>query len=315
MADMTTIRARSMSVGAWGLLLALSVLWGGSFFFSKIALTDLPPFTLVLGRVALAALALGTVLAWRGDSFPRDAALWRAFFGMGLLNNIIPFSLIFWGQTEVASGLAAILNATTPLFTVLVAHWLTVDEPATPPKLTGVALGFAGVVVMIGPGLIGGLAASPLAEAACLAAALSYAFAGVYGRCFKRLGAAPLTTAFGTLTASTLLMLPIAALSDRFWALPMPTVQSVAALICLALLSTALAYLIFYQLLASVGATNLLLVTFLIPVSAILLGAVFLGERLALPHFLGMALIGSGLVAIDGRLANRLQRAGRSRSL
>jgi len=293
----------NMGLGDWTLLIVLSLLWGGSFFFIEGALAALPPFTLVLLRVSLAAAALHLFLRIRGLGMPAGRLVWAAFFGMGLLNNAIPFSLIVWGQTQIASGLAAILNATTPLFTVLVAHAATRDERLTGGRLAGVVIGFAGVAVMIGPGALAGLGDDLLAQLACLAAALSYAFAGVFGRRFARLGVKPVQTAAGQVTASSLLLLPLALLVDRPWALPLPGPEVWAAVAALALLSTALAYILYFRILATSGATNLLLVTLLIPVTAILLGVAILGERLAAEHIAGMALIALGLAAIDGRPA------------
>ena len=289
---------RRMGATEWAVLLALSVLWGGSFLFVGLAVRELPPLTIVVARVALAALALHMVLRAAGGAIPRDRRVWAAFFGMAVLNNAIPFTLIAWGQSHIASGVASILNATTPLFTVLVAHWLTIDEPATPRKIAGVVVGFLGVAVMIGADAMRSLGVNVLAQLAMLAAAISYAFAGVYGRRFKALGVEPMATAAGMLTASTLMLTPAMLIVDRPWTLPAPSAATVAALLGLALISTALAYILYFRLLASAGATNLLLVTFLIPVSAILFGATLLGERLAPRHFLGMALIGCGLAAI-----------------
>ena len=286
----------------WVLLGMLSLLWGGSFFLVAIALRGLPPFTLVTLRVGLAAASLLFLLPLCGSGLPRGRAVWLACLGMGLLNNAIPFSLIVWGQTQIASGLAAILNATTPLATVLVAHLCTQDEPLTASRLMGVVAGLAGVAVMIGPTALMGLGSHLLAQLACLAAALSYACAGVFGRRFRRLGMAPLQTAAGQLLVSSALLLPVALLVDRPWHLPAPAAEVWAAVIVLALLSTALAYVLYFRILAAAGATNLLLVTFLIPVSAILLGVLALGERLTANQLAGMALIGAGLVAIDGRL-------------
>jgi drug/metabolite transporter (DMT)-like permease len=238
---------------------------------------------------------------------PWDRNAWLAFFGMGLLNNVIPFSLIVWGQTQIASGLASILNATTPLFTVLVAHVLTADERLSRARLVGVLLGIAGVVVMIGPAAVAELGRDVLAQLAVLAAALSYACAGVFGRRFKRMGVAPLATAAGQVSASSLLILPLALMVDRPWTMPVPGVAALAAILGLALLSTALAYYLFFRILAAAGAVNLLLVTFLIPISAILLGCLVLGEALTLAQVAGMALIGAGLAAIDGRLPTALR--------
>ena len=291
--------AHSMSGSDWLLLIVLSVLWGGSFFFAKVAVGELPPFSIVLGRVAVAAIVLHLLVLASGQRMPRDLRLWRYFLVMGLLNNAIPFSLIFWGQKELASGLASILNATTPLFTVLVAHGLTREEKATPAKLLGVALGLLGVALMIGLDVASGLGAHLIAEIAVLGAALSYAFAGVFGRRFK--GRPPLIVAAGQLTGSSALILPLALLVDRPWTLPLPSLATLGAVLGLALLCTALAYVIFFRILARAGATNLLLVTFLIPVSALMLGLAFLGERLDAHHFVGMTLIGLGLAAIDGR--------------
>ncbi len=282
-----------MRAREWSLLVLLSILWGGSFFFAKVALAELGPFTIVFFRVALAALALNVVAAALGQSLWRAGMPWGQLFVMGALNNALPFSLIFWGQTTITAGLASILNATTPLFTVAVAHVLTRDERMTVRKLVGVLAGLAGVAVLIGPDHGGSI----WGQIACLAAALSYAFAGIYGRRFKALGVQPLQAA----------ALPIMLLVEPAWTAP--SAVTWGAVVGLALLSTALAYVIYFHILAAAGATNLLLVTFLIPVTAILLGAVFLGERLELRQFAGMALIGLGLVAIDGRIWTRLRAA------
>lgn len=298
---------RTMSAAEWAMLLALSVLWGGSFFFTGVALNALPPLTLVVLRVGLGALILNFVLLFTGLRLPQDGATWTAFFGMGLLNNAVPFCLIVWSQTHIASGLAAILNATTPLATVVVAHVLTADERMTDNRLAGVLIGFAGVAVMVGPVALAGLGLDLLAQLAVLGAALSYAFAGVFGRRFRRMGVPPLVTATGQVTASTLLLLPVAICLDRPWTLPMPGAPVWGAVLGIAALSTALAYVLYFRILASAGATNLLLVTFLISVSANLLGALLLGERMDPRHYMGMILIGCGLVAIDGRLLRSIR--------
>jgi drug/metabolite transporter (DMT)-like permease len=302
------VPAPNMGGREWGMLLALAVVWGASFFFNGVAVRDLPSFTLVWVRVAVAAAALLVVLRLLGQRMPREGHVWAAFFGMGLLNNVLPFVLIVWGQHRIASGLASILNATTPLFTVLVAHLLTADEKVTSLKAAGVVVGFAGAAVMIGPDALSGVKTSVLAQFACLAAALSYAFAGIFGRRFQRMGLAPLATAAGQVCASTLMLLPIMLLADRPWELAVPHASTWGAVLGLGLASTALAYVLYFRILAAAGVTNLLLVTFLIPVSAILLGALVLGETLLPRHFLGMALIGVGLAFIDGRLPRLLLR-------
>jgi drug/metabolite transporter (DMT)-like permease len=292
-----------MELRVWLWLLSLTVLWGGSFFFAKVAIAELGPFTVVFARVSLAALALALVVPLRRD------APWRVYFTMGFLNNALPFSLIFWGQTEIAVGLASILNATTPLFTLVVAHFLTPDEKINRTKTVALLVGLLGVVVLIGPAALSG-GSTLWGQAACLAAALSYAFAGVYGRRFRRLGIAPTEAAAGQVTASAVLILPIMLVVDRPWTLAAPPSLTVSlALAGLALLSTALAYVLYFRILAAAGATNLLLVTLLIPVPATLLGAVVLGEQLVPRQFAGMALIGLALALIDGRIAGLLRAA------
>ncbi len=299
-----------MGPSEWGLLVGLSMLWGGSFFFAEVALAELPPFTIVFARVGIAAVALALLVRALGQRMPREPRLWGAFLVMGALNNVIPFSLIVTGQTRIAGGLAAILNATTPLFTVLLAHLLTGDEKLTAPRLAGVLLGLAGVTVVIGARALGGLGLDIVAQLAVLGAAVSYALAGLYGRRFK--DTPPLITAAGQVTASAVLMLPIVLIADRPWTLAAPGLTTWAMIAGLALLSTAAAYVIYFRVLATAGATNLLLVTFLIPVSAILLGVLILGERLEARQLAGMALIGLGLAAIDGRPFAGLRRWARS---
>jgi drug/metabolite transporter (DMT)-like permease len=302
-----------MTVADWGLLLLLSFLWGGSFFFVKVIVRDVPPFTLVLVRFVIAAGALWIYLGMRRLSVPRSLSAWVAFAGMGALNNLIPSALIAWGQTTIASGLASILIATTPLFTMLVAHGLTDDEKLSANKVAGVALGLGGVAVLVGADSLHGSQRSTLAILACLAAAFSYGFANVFGRRFKRMGIAPAVVAFGQLAATAVMVLPMALVFDAPWRLRMPGAEVWASLVGLALVSTALGYVIFFRILARAGGTNISLVTLLIPVSAILLGSLVLGERLLGAQFAGMALIGLGLIAIDGRAWDAARLAGLSR--
>jgi drug/metabolite transporter (DMT)-like permease len=292
----------------WLLLAALSLLWGGSFFFVQLAVGQLPAFTIVFLRVSLAAAALGLVLWATGTAFPKGWPVWRALLVMGFLNNALPFTFFVLAQGEIGSALAAILNATTPLFTLLVAHWGTTDERLTPAKILGLVLGFSGVVAMMGGAALLGSEVTVLAQAACLAAAICYALASVWGRRFKRLGVPPLATAFGMLASSTVMLLPLVVFVDQPWTWPAPGVVPIAAILGLALLSTSLAYLLYFRLLASAGAVNLALVTFLIPVSAIGLAVLVLGETLALRHILGMGLIALGLAVIDGRLKRAVWR-------
>ena len=299
---------RTMSATEWGLLVFLSVLWGGSFFFNGIAVKELPPLSVVTARVILAALVLQLVLRLAGQKVPVTWEAIVAFLGMGLLNNVVPFTLIVVGQRQLPSGLASILNATTPIWTVIVVHVLTSDDRMTGNRLAGVLIGFVGVAVMIGPEALGGLGDHLMAEAAVLGAAWSYAFGSVFSRRFQRMAMPPLVTATGQITASAIMMLPLALIVDRPWLQGMPGLATLGALTGLAVLSTALAYGVYFRILSTASVTNLSLVTFLIPVSAILLGVFVLGEHLDSRHIAGMSIIALGLAAIDGRLWRILTR-------
>ncbi len=292
----------------WGLLVLLSILWGGSFFFNAVAIAELPVFTVVVSRLVIAALILWLVVIVTKAAVPRDRDIWVAFIVMGVLNNAIPFSLIVWGQSHIASGLASILNATTPLFSVVLAHLYVAGERITLARLAGIGAGLVGVVIMVVPDLTGGLLDDLAAQLACLAAALSYGVAGIYGRRFAKRGIAPLMTATGQVTGSSLVLVPAMLVLNTPWALSMPGMDVLAALIGVGVLSTALAYLLYFRILATAGATNLLLVTFLVPVSAILLGVIVLSETLHANEIAGMVCIALGLAAIDGRPFARLSR-------
>ncbi len=304
---MSTVSNRPMTPTEWAMLVLLAAIWGGAFFFNAVAVREVPVLTVVVSRLVLAALILLAVLALRRERLPRGP-IWASFFLMGLLNNAVPFVLIVWGQTHIASGVAAILNASTPLFTVLLAHALTDDERMTWARFAGVLTGFAGVAVMIGTDALETLGLHVAAQLACIAAALSYASASVFGRRFRRMGVAPLTAATGQLVAASVILLPLTLAVDRPWTLPPPGALTVGALIGVAVISTAFAYVLYYRILATAGATNLALVTFLVPVSACLLGIVFLNEVLLPRHFAGMWLIGLGLAILDGRPWQRLRR-------
>ena len=292
----------SMTAFEWALLILLSILWGGSFFFVGVAVKELPAFTIVVCRVALAALCLHVYMRIMGVRFPMDREVLLAFLVMGILNNAIPFSLIAWGQTHIASAVASMLNAATPFFTALVAHWSVYQERITVNRLAGMAVAFVGVAAMFGGELFGVWGASVWAQFAVLCACIIYAFAGVFGRRFRRLNVSPVAAAAGQVTASSLVLIPMMLVVDRPWALEMPGAATVASLVGLAVLSTAVAYLIYFHILSVAGATNLLLVTFLLPVSATLLGVFVLDEALLAKHYMGMLLIWAGLVVFDGRL-------------
>lgn len=304
---MTKTTAPTMNARDWAQLLLLGALWGASFFLAKIAVAEIAPLTLVFLRVAIAALALHVWLRIRGVPIRPMVQLAAGFAVLAVLNNIIPFSLIFIGQTELGAGLASVINATTPFWTILVANVLTTDEKLNWNKMSGILLGIAGTGVMIGPGVLAGLGGPVWAKLAILGATLSYAFAAIHARRFKAVE--PALVATGQLTASTFLMLPIALFFDGPAAVLAGSATIWTAVIALALFSTALAYILFFNIVASAGATNVSLVTLIVPASAVLLGAAFLGERLEAFEMLGMALIALGLVTIDGRVF-RLVRSG-----
>ena len=286
----------------WMLLVLLSVVWGGSFFFNGIALQEFPTLSIVTARVGLAALALLFLMKMMGQGIQLNRQILKAFFGMSFLNNVVPFSLIVWGQQHIASGVASILNATTPLFTMLVAHWFTTDEKINPRRLLGVLTGMGGVGLMMGLDSMESSGFHLLGQSAILLAAFSYGLAGVYGKRFAQLEIPPLATATGQLCASSMILIPLTLWIDQPWTMTIPSIEGMGSLLGIALLSTALAYVIYFRLLKTAGATNLLLVTLLIPVSAIILGVFLLDESLEPQHLSGMAVISLGLLIMDGRL-------------
>ena len=293
--------ALMMTATDWLLLLVLSVLWGGSFYFAKIAVMEIPPLSLALGRVTIAAFTLAVIARAMDIPFPRDHATWWRLAVMATFNNVIPFTLLFWGQIHISIGLASILNATSPLFGVLAAHWMTLDDRLSAGRVIGLVAGFAGVVMLLGPDLLSELGTHVIAEFACLIAAASYGLGAVLARGVR--GVSPVAMATGQLAMSTVLLLPIALLFDRPGLLFTASRTAIWALLALALLSSALAYLIYFRIIARAGATNALIATFLIPVSAIIIGIVLLNEVVDARQLAGMAAIFVGVAAIDGRTA------------
>jgi drug/metabolite transporter (DMT)-like permease len=300
----------SMKPSEWAMLVVLSVFWGGSFFFIEVALRGFQPFAIVLLRVVLAAVILTGVVCLGGRRLPSSPGVWGSYFVMGALNNAIPFSLIIWGQTRIDSGVASILNATTPIFTVLLAHFLTSDERLTLRKIGGVFIGFLGVYIMLQPELKDGFSWRGLGQVAVLGAAVSYSLAGIFGKRFKK--TSPVGNAAGMLICSSVIMLPLVLMTGAL-SLSRPTAAAVAALCGLATVSTAVAYLLYFRVLASAGATNVLLVTFLIPVGALLLGVGVLGEVIHILEYAGMGCIFTGLMVIDGRVLSGIKNRVDSR--
>jgi drug/metabolite transporter (DMT)-like permease len=289
-----------MNALTWGLLLLLGLIWGGSFFFARVAVHYVPPFTLVLLRLSLAAVALHIYLAGRFGIYQVLRSHWPRFLLLGLINNAVPHTLIFLGQTQMGAGLASILNASTPIWTVLIGNQLTSDERLTSAKLIGCLAGLAGTAVLLAPSVTNSASVPLWALLLPILAAISYGFAAIYAKRFK--GIAPPVVAAGQLTGSSLIMLPAALIVDQPWTLATPPATAIAAILGLALLSTAFAYILYFRIMALAGATNTSLVTLLVPPSALLLGFLFLGERLGLTEIAGMMLIALGLLILDGRI-------------
>ena len=291
----------------WVMLITLATVWGGSFLFNAILVAELPVITIVAIRVTVAALALWGFARVTGRKIPTAPQVWGALLILGVLNNAIPFSLIVQGQTQITSGLESILNATTPLFTILVAGFFLTDERFSFLRVLGVVVGFSGVILMVGPEALGGLGADFWAQLCALGAALSYGFASVFGRRFRELKVDPVMVATGQVTMSSLVLWPITLWIDGPQDILGLSFNAAASMFGLAVLCTSFAYILYFRILERAGATNISLVTFLVPISAIILGVLVLGESIFIKEIIGMALIGLGLAIIDGRLFQRLR--------
>ncbi|MBV8603028.1 MAG: DMT family transporter [Candidatus Eremiobacteraeota bacterium] len=289
-----------MRAREWALLLILAAIWGAAFFFYKLLdEAGLGALTVSFGRVALAAPVLVAAMLAGRERLPGGWSAWGSFAVLAIFNNVVPFTAIAWSENVIPSGLAAINNAMTPIFTVVIAHYLTRDERLSPLKIAGVALGFCGVLVLIGPDALRGLGLAGVAQLVVLSAPLSYAFAIVAA---KRMGPiSPLGLSTGQTLAATAMLLPITFAIDRPWTHPPLSLQAWLAFLGIAILGTAVAYLLYYKILREAGAVNAVLVTFLVPIGALILGALFLHERIEPNALVGMALIFCGLAAIDGR--------------
>ena len=288
-------------------LIVLSVLWGGSFFFVEVLIDHLPPFSLVTMRVGLAALGLWLIVLALRLPIPKSIVEWRALLIVGILNNALPFSLIVWGQTQISSGLASIFNAMTPFFTVLVAGAYLTDERITPQKLFGILLGFVGVIILIGPDALNGVTGSVYGQFAVIGAAISYAFAAVYSRRFMEWGISPVVITTGQATTATLILIPIALITDGPLHQVTLPITAISALLGLAFFSTVIAYLLYFRLIQSAGATNAALVALLNPISAIVLGVTLLGETFSPLQAVGMITVLIGLLAMDGRVFRKVR--------
>jgi drug/metabolite transporter (DMT)-like permease len=305
---MTPTRTPTLDFNSLMLLIALAAVWGGTFFFAEIALQEVSPLTITLIRVALAIPFLAAIVLKKAIPIPipKSHRIWGAYLVMGALNNAIPFSLIFWGQTQIESGLASILNATTAMFAAVIAGIFLKDEPLTFKKMLGAMLGLLGVAFIMGPSALTDFDPRNLAQIAVLCATLSYAFAGVWGK--TTLSTQPaLMNALGMLIGSLIIMIPIVLIYDGMPNFTL-SVNVWGALIGMAVLSTALAYVLYFAILTRAGAANMLLVTLLIPPFAIALGVMFLGETINTQTWIGFAIIALGFAVTDGRVFARLSK-------
>lgn len=289
------------------MLAALAIIWGGSFFFAEIALRELPPMTITLHRVFWALPILIFVIWAKGITPPKSLKVWGAYLTMGALNNALPFSLIFWGQTQITSGLASILNGATGVTGVIVAGLFLSDERLTPTKLIGVVVGFFGVALTVGIEALQNFDLRSLAQMAVLLAGLSYSIAGVWAK-LRLSGQKPEMNALGMLLCSTVIMCPLALYIDGTPQFDLQ-ISTWSALLALAVICTSLSYLLYFNILNRAGSGNLMLVTLLIPPFAITLGVLVLGESLAPISLVGFAFIALGLIIIDGRVIRLLQRS------
>ena len=290
---------KSLSGRAWAEMLVLALIWGGSFLSIRIALDEISPLMSVAHRVTWAMLVLWVVVAVMRIPLPRNPRIWFAFLVMGLLNNVIPFVLMAWGQLHIESGLTSILNAFTAVVGVVMAALFFSDERLTPRKIIGVVLGFFGVAVAIGLENFKNFDLRSLAQLAVIGGTVAYAVAGVWAR--KNLvGMPPQLAAAGMLTGATVIMLPLV-----YFVEGLPTFdlhpRTLVAIGYYAVIATAAAYLLYYRVLAMAGSGNLMLVTLLVAPVAITLGAVVLGEKLSANAFVGFVILAVGLIILDGR--------------
>jgi drug/metabolite transporter (DMT)-like permease len=306
MANRPISTQRSISASAWAMMALLGVIWGGSFTANHAALAEVPVLTAVAFRIGGAAICLWLVIAARQLPVPFTPRSLAIFATLGVLNNVLPFCLIVWGQSHIASGLAAILNATTAIVTVALATMFFPDERLTPQKAVGVALGLFGVIVIIGPSALGGFSLGSLGQIAVLGATVCYAASGVFARRHLT-GLRPEVSAAGMLTAASIIMIPLA-----LWHDGAPTwhyrPETWVALAYLAVISTAVAYMLYYTVLRMAGAGNVSLVTLMVPPVSVVLGALLFDEALKPSAYVGFILLACGLMIIDGRLRH-LRRA------
>jgi drug/metabolite transporter (DMT)-like permease len=296
----------TMTAGEWSLLLLLSVIWGGSFPFMKVAVRDIEPMTLIFLRISIGALVLVPALRLQGGRLPRDPASWKRLFIMAFFNNVIPFNLIAWGLQHIDSSFGSILNATTPIFSVILVQILTRSDRLTVNRAAGVLIGWVGVAALLGLDSLSSGGSHLGGQLAILGASCSYALGAIYSR-RTAASATPAAVSAGVLSAAAVQAF-IAALIFEGIPETLPSASSLLAVAGLGVLCTGGAYLIYYRLLNAAGPTNVLLVTFLVPVTSVLLSVLMLNEQFSLDRIIGSAILFLGLITLDGRLFHRLRK-------
>lgn len=277
------------------LLLVLATLWGGSYTFIKLGVETIPPLTLIAARTLIAGLILLAVIRWRGLRMPRDLVAWRRFLTQALLNSVVPFTLITWAERSVDAGLASILNGTTPVFVFLISLVLMPRRRPDWRKGLGVAAGVAGISLIVGVDAFSGLGSQAVPQLAIVAATVAYAFAALFGRHFT--GMDPLLPAAGSMLTGTALLIPAALIVDKPWTLA-PSQESVLALLALSVISTALAFAIYFRLIRTLGSVGTTAVSYLRVPVGVAIGFVFLGERLQPTAWIGLALVVLGVLSM-----------------
>lgn len=283
------------------LLILLAALWGPSFLFIKIAVAEIPPLTLVLGRVGIAAVLLTLFLWAQGKTLPRSRTVWRHLAVMGFIHNTIPFVLFGWGEQYIDSAMASILNGTTPLFTIILAHYFVGDDRLTPAKLVGALIGFAGLLLLITPSLTDGVQVTTWGLLAVSLAAAMYGVAIVYSRNHLR-GLPPLVAPAGQMIMATIYLLPLSLLVDRPFSLPPLSLPVVGAMAALGVFGTAVAFVVYYRLIETAPASYVSMTTYIIPVFGVVLGVLVLSEKLTWHAYAGFALILLGVMIVNGLL-------------
>lgn len=285
------------------MLLLLAMLWGPSFLLIKVAVAEIPPITLIFGRVSLAAVLLYLLLRLSGGTLPRPGPIYLPFAVVAFFQTSLPLVLLSWAEQHIDSALAAILNGLTPLFTILFAQWLTTDDKITPAKAAGIGMGLVGVLFFVAPSLQTGVQASTWGILAMIVVTASYGFAGVMTR--KHLNhLPPLVGPAGHMVLSSLFLLLPMLLIDKPFAQPRPSTQAIGAVVALAIFGTVLAFIVYYRLLKSASASYVSMVTYLVPVIGVLLGVFILDERLAWNDYAGSALILLGVLIVNGTFRN-----------